>query len=169
MNFRSTKIARTQRSVQNSDCESRGKLRELTFMDKEARIYFPRSSYARHTYMCVACHVYTHTDVQHAYLPIYREGNLEIHGRLSTCRFLPVSQCVCVRCDLLSPSQIPQSPSYLFLFRHRFSSYCALWVRAKKAALVPRGHWPGLEEARTAIGLSTFRTGEAETSRAEAI
>jgi len=61
MNFRSTKIARTQRGVQSSDCESRGKLRELTFMDKEARIYFPRSSYAQRTYICVACHVYTHT------------------------------------------------------------------------------------------------------------
>lgn len=99
--------------------------RDLTFTDKEAGVYFPRSSYARRAYMSHAV-IYTHT--QHAYSPIYREGNLEIHGRLSTCRFLP-SPRMRVWCAIFSPPRgslvVPHIFLSFFLSAPNFSPRCA--------------------------------------------
>lgn len=167
MNFRRT-IASIRRSVQSF--ESREKLREaandLTFTGKEAGLFSASPAlFLRSARIYITCrHVYTHT--QHAYSPIYRGGNLEIHGRLSTCRFLSIL-AMRVWCAVSFPPRGSLIVPNFFFFRYRFSPCCAPNFEPKKMALVSRGHWPGLEEASTAIGLSIFHTSETETSRAE--
>lgn len=117
MNFRRTKIAR---SVQSSE-SGWERLRAINIHGQRGARLFSASIalFLRSARVCIACrmyHAYIHTHAILILAPIYRGGNLEIHGRLSTCRFLPVSRCVCVRCDLLSPSWIPHNPHIFFSF-----------------------------------------------------
>lgn len=125
-------------------------------------------------YVCVRACCYIHT-----YSPIYRGGNLEISRspRVVSCAY----RDACVVRSLLLP---PRTPRFTILFFSLFFLFLPstplsvalcneLRLRAKKTTLVPRGHWPGPEEARSAIGPSTRRRwtklNRAEPSRAEPI
>jgi len=113
-------------------------------------------------------HTIIHTDKTRVILADLSRGQPRDSRSLLHVSFL-VRIAMLVWCCLLSPSRIPL-PYLFFSLSTLFAVLCIeLWICVKKMALVPRGHWPGLEEARITIGLSTFRTGEAKTSEAEPI
>lgn len=173
MDFHEKKLAappriRPQSPLPNCKREKKRRVKPRSiniYGQRRARVYFSRihSSYAQRMHKCVC-------DLSRRQ-PRDSRSLLHVSISCAVSRLLWDARI----CGAFSSFSFSISLFFYRVARVLFSvpPRCAAWVCAKKLTLIPRGHWPGPEEARSSIGPSSYnfciRASERSSCWSEAI